>query len=48
MIHKLLNCYMDASMAADSGEITALVYVGALMGLEDGEIQLSQSCLATL
>ena len=35
-------------MVADSGKITALVYVGALMGPEDGKIQLSQSCLATL
>ena len=48
MIHKLLNCYMDASMVADSGEVTALMYVGARMGPEDGVIQLSQNCLATL
>ena len=32
MIHKLLNSYMDASMVADSGEVTVLMYTGACMG----------------
>ena len=32
MIHKLLNSYMDASMVADSDEVTALMYAGASMG----------------
>ena len=48
MIHKLLNCYMDASMVADSGEVTALMYVGAHMDPKNGVIQLSQNCLAML
>ena len=52
MIHKLLNSYMDASMVADSGEVTALMYARRCMYgsdvVADGEIRLSQSCLATL
>ena len=44
---------MDASIVADSGEVTALVMYArrCMYGSDvvaDGEIQLSQSCLATL
>ena len=39
---------MDASMVADSGEVTALMYIGTRMGPENGITQLSQNRLATL